>query len=93
MPTTTNPTLTTDWSEIVDDAIADFFLSVPTPSGALPVVIEVLAWAETDDAENIDVQGHHLRGDRIESINRGVLGEGYVYARCLDGPVTVIVST
>lgn len=89
MATTTNPTLSQAWSEVVDDATAEFFLSLPF---ATRTTIELLAWAETDDAENIDVQGHQLRGDRIESISRTVLGEGFVYARCLDGTVTVVLS-
>jgi hypothetical protein len=89
MATTTNPTLTAVWSEIVDDDTAPFFLSLPFSTRT---TIEVLPWANTGDAANIDVQGHQLRGDRIESVNRGVLGEGYIYGRCLDGSVKIVLS-
>jgi hypothetical protein len=90
MATTTNPSLSAAWSEIVDDATADFFLSLPFSTRT---TVEVVAWANTGDEANVDVQGHQLRGDRIESMSRSVLGEGYIYARCLDGSVTVILST
>jgi hypothetical protein len=88
--TTTNVTLGPVWTEVVADVGAYFWLSLPFTTR---VTVEVLAWDTTDDVDNIDVQGHQLRGDRIESVNRSVLGEGYVYARCLEGTVTVVLST
>lgn len=90
MATTTNPVLTTAWQEIVDDETAAFWLSLPHDCRK---VVEVLAWADTgaDDAgtgaiTTAGIHGHELIGarDRRESVNRDVIGDGYVYARVID---------
>lgn len=83
---TTNPALTTSWSKIVD-AGDEFFLTLPF---ATRVSIEV-ATKDTDTAPS--VQGHVLRGDRLESMNRSLIGPGYVYARVVSaGSVSVVLN-
>ena len=84
---TTNPSLTSAWGKIVD-AGDEFFLSLPFSNRT---DIEVAA-SSTDTAPT--VQGHILRGDRHESVNRALLGAGFVYARAVGvDALTVVLST
>lgn len=89
MATTTNPIITDEWAEIVNSTTAYFLLSLPFESFT---AIEVVVWGSTGDAANIDVVGHKLTGVAQESISRTVLGDGFVYARCLDGAAAVVLS-
>ena len=89
MATTTNPTIGSTWVEVVDDETADFFLSLPFDSHT---DVEVLTWDTTGDAANIDVGGHVLSGHAQESISRAVIGNGFVYARCRDGSLDIVLS-
>ena len=90
MATTTNVIISEDWVEIVDDETADFFLSLPVTSG---LKVEILTWGTTGDSANIDTQyGHVLTGKEQESISRAVIGNGFVYARCRDGALNIVLS-
>jgi hypothetical protein len=89
MAQTADVTLTPEWTEIVDDDTADFFLSLPFDS---TTTVLVAVWATTGAEDSIDVLGHPLRGERIDSINRSVIGEGYVYAKCPAGSTTVALT-
>lgn len=82
---TTNPTLTTAWSKIVD-AGYDFLLTLPFSTRTS---IEV---ATSDSVADPTVVGHVVRGDQYESINRTLIGTGYVYARTREGTATVVLN-
>lgn len=84
---TSNPTLTSSWSLLVT-AGDEFLLSAPV----LHYRIEVAA---VDDEGEPDVDGHPLQGggDSRESLNRALIGPGYIYARSLKGAVDVVVTT
>lgn len=82
---TTNPTLTSAWSKLVD-AGDEFLLTLPFSTRTS---IEV-AIKDTDAAPT--VQGHVLRGEEGASMTRSLIGPGYVYARTQAGTVPVILS-
>ena len=83
---TTNPTLNGSWTKIVN-AGDEFLLTLPF---ATRTSIEV---ATKDSEAAPTVQGHVLRGDRLESMNRALIGPGYVYARVVGGgSVTVVLN-
>lgn len=82
---TTNPSLTTAWAQIVT-AGDEFFLTLPFSTRTSVEV--AISDTETDPT----VQGHVLRGDQFESVNRALVGPGYVYARSQSGTVPVILS-
>ena len=83
---TTNTALTTAWAKIVDDG-TDFLLTLPFTSR---MTIEV---ATAASAPNATLQGHPLRADKIDGLNRALVGSGDVYARCLDGGVSIVLTT
>jgi hypothetical protein len=82
---TTNPTITTAWAKLVNLG-DDFLLTLPfTTRTSIEVAIK-----DSDAAPT--VQGHVIRGDRIEGLNRTLLGPGYVFARCQEGSVVATLS-
>jgi hypothetical protein len=83
---TTNPTLTASWSKLVD-AGDEFLLTLPFSTRTS---IEV-AVKDADSAPTVN--GHILRGDQFEAMNRTLIGPGYVYARTQGGSVPVILSS
>lgn len=83
---TTNPTLTSTWSKIVDDS-AEFLLTLPFSTN---FSIEVAAVA-TDVAPS-GIRGHVLRAESLEGITRGLIGSGFIYARTLGGSANVVLS-
>lgn len=89
MATTQNITLGKDYQLIATNA-EDFFLSLPWIIGATVVV----ATTDSDSVAPVsDLRGHELTGTAIESINRNVIGPGYVYAKSKTGvPLTVVVN-
>jgi len=82
---TTNPTLNSSWTKIVD-AGYEFLLTLPFSTR---VDIEV---ATKDSEAAPTVRGHVLRGDQFESLNRTLIGPGYVYARTTSGTVPVVLN-
>lgn len=86
---TSNPTVTSDWSLIVSDSALDFFLSIPFES---PVRVEVATSDDVDEFPSANLRGHYLKPAKRESINRAVLGPGYVFARCQQGPVLLVLN-
>ena len=82
---TTNPTLNGSWTKIVD-AGYEFLLTLPF---SIRVDIEV---ATKDSEAAPTVRGHVLRGDQFESLNRTLIGPGYVYARTTSGTVPVVLN-
>ena len=83
---TTNPSVTASWGKLVDTG-DDFLLTLPF---ATSTRIEV-AVSDTDEAPT--VQGHVLSGDRGDSMNRSLIGPGYVYARVAEsGSVNVVLN-
>jgi len=82
---TTNPTITTTWAKLAD-AGTEFLLTLPFSTRTS---IEV-ATSDTDVAPTVN--GHVLRGDQYESINRTLIGTGYVYARTSEGSVTGVLN-
>lgn len=82
---TKNPTITTAWAKLVD--LGDnFLLTLPfTTRTSIEVAI-------TDSDAEPTVQGHVLRGDEIEGLNRALIGPGYVFARCQEGSVAVTLT-
>lgn len=87
MAATQNILLDKDYQLIATDA-EDFFLSLPWTIAA---TIEV---ATTDSGSSAPlVRGHELTGTAIESINRNVIGPGYVYAKSKTGiPLTIVLN-
>lgn len=84
---TTNPSLTTTWAQIVTTG-DEFLLTLPFDT---PTRVEV---ATKDAEEAPTVQGHVLRGDHGDSLSRGLIGPGYVYARIVGaGPAGVVLNT
>jgi len=82
---TTNPTITTAWAKLVD--LGDEFLLT------LPFTTRTSIEVAVRDADTVPtVQGHVLRGDRIEGLNRALIGPGYVFARCQGGSVVATLS-
>jgi len=82
---TTNPTLTTSYTKIV--AAGDEFLLTLLHTSKLDVEVAI---KDTDEAPT--VRGHVLRGELGESMNRSLLGPGYVFARTRSGTVPVALS-
>ena len=82
---TTNPTLNGSWTKIVD-AGYEFLLTLPFSTR---VDVEI---ATQDTEEAPTVRGHVLRGDQFESLNRTLIGPGYVYARTTAGTVPVVLN-
>ena len=82
---TTNPTLNGSWTKIVD-AGYEFLLTLPFSTR---VDVEI---ATQDTKEAPTVRGHVLRGDQFESLNRTLIGPGYVYARTTSGTVPVVLN-
>ena len=84
---TSNQLLTSSWSLLVE-AGDEFLLSAPV----LNYRIEVAA---VDTETTPDVDGHPLQGggDNRESLNRALIGPGYVYGRSLRGPVSVVITS
>ncbi len=82
---TTNPTLTTSYTKIV--AAGDEFLLTLLHTSKLDVEVAI---KDTDEAPS--VRGHVLRGERGESMNRSLIGPGYVFARAVGGTVPVVLS-
>lgn len=86
---TSNPAVSTDWSLIVSDSALDFFLSIPFES---PLRVEVATTDDVDEFPAASLQGHFLKPAARESINRAVLGPGYVFARSSKGPVNLVLN-
>lgn len=88
---TTLPTLTPSWTQVCVDG-ADFFLSLITANGDVDV-------ATTDDGSDPTIDsGHRLsyfnRETGRDSINRAVLGPGYVFAKAVGiASLAVALST
>ena len=89
MAKTANITIGPDWTEVVDDETAYYWLSLPFTTVS---TFEVAVWDTTDDAANIDIAGHPLRAEHIDSVSRAVTGDGFIYARCRSGATTVVVT-
>lgn len=77
---TTNPTLTTAWAKIVDSGEEFTFGLQPGPVSTVAI-----AAVATDTAPA--VAGHQLAGP-TESINRSLIGPGYIYAKLVSGSAT-----
>jgi hypothetical protein len=81
---TTNPTLTAAWGLLVT-AGDEFLLTAPTAAGQIEVAV-------SDTEVSPTVAGHPLTGGAVrESINRALIGPGYVYGRTLGGASIVAV--
>ena len=93
---TTNPTIFTSTWTLVVAAGDDFLLSLPFSS---PITVEVATLAtepvdpDTPDTELAGITGHLLTGSAQESINRTLIGPGYVYARSPQGALNVVLTT
>lgn len=85
---TTNPTVAATWTLLVPDSGRDFFLSLPFES---PLRAEVVTWDSTD-APPETLQGHLLSAPKRESMNRTLMGEGYVFARCRSGSIDLVLN-
>lgn len=85
---TTNPTVLATWTLLVPDSGQNFFLSLPFDS---PHRAEVVTWDSTDTPPET-LQGHLLYAPKRESMNRALLGEGYVFARCLSGSTALALN-
>ena len=87
---TTNPTIGTDWGLLVTTG-DEFLLTAPTAAGVIEVAV-----SDTETAP--EVAGHPLNGgggypSPRESLNRALIGPGYVYARSKSGAaVTAALS-
>jgi len=77
---TSNPTLTTSWAKIVDSGDEFTF-------GLQPGSVTVVAIAAVDTDTDPAVAGHFLMSPG-ESINRALIGPGYVYAKVESGSTT-----
>lgn len=86
---TSNPAVSTDWSLIVSDSALDFFLSIPFES---PLRVEVATTDDVDEFPATGLQGHLLNPAERESMTRTLLGPGYVFARCRQGPVALTLN-
>ena len=85
---TTKTTLTTTYTKIADSG-DEFLLSFPTTgTGKVDV-----ATADTDSAPASTVLGHRLTTGEHEAINRALIGPGYVFARAVDGSISVALTT
>lgn len=90
MPTQSpNPTVGPAWGKIVDDGV-DFLLTLPFTSRVTVEVRTVIAAAAAPSAS---LQGHPVRADKFDGMNRALIGSGDVHARCLDGAVPIILTT
>ncbi len=64
---------------LIANSTQNFFLTLPWTTNAK---IEIA----TSDTEVVPtVSGHELSGRETESMNRAIIGPGYVYARCKSG--------
>jgi hypothetical protein len=81
-----NPTVTPAWAKLVDTT-EDFFASLPFHTR---VTVEVVTH---DTPPAATLQGHPMRADMSQEMNRQVIGVGDVYFRCLEGNVPIILST
>ena len=88
---TTNPTIGTDWGLLVT-AGDEFLLTAPSAAGVIEVAVN-------DTETPPEVAGHPLNGggggypSPRESLNRALIGPGYVYARAKSGAaVTAALS-
>ena len=86
---TTNPTIGTDWGLLVT-AGDEFLLTAPSAAGVIEIAV-----SDTETAP--PVAGHPLNGgghpSPRESLNRALIGPGYVYARSKSGAaVTAALS-
>jgi hypothetical protein len=79
---TVNQTIGTTWTQIATNA-QEFFLSVPFTT---PFVVDVATTA-ADEAPAATILGHPVRPEITAGMNRTLLGDGYVWARCKQGPV------
>ena len=80
---TRNITLTSEYT-LIATSTQSFFLSLPWLTGA---TIEVA----TSDAEVVpSVAGHEFTGRESESVNRALIGTGFVYARSKSGVPLVV---
>lgn len=81
---TTNPTIGTDWGLLVT-AGDEFLLTAPTAAGVIEIAV-------SDDESVPEVAGHPLQGGSTrESLNRALIGPGYVYARSRSGVAVAAV--
>ena len=87
---TTNPAVARTWTLIVSDSARDFFLSIPFES---PLRVEVATSDDVDAFPDESLHGHYLKPAARESINRAVLGTGYVFARSPQGPVNLVLNS
>ena len=86
---TTNPTISDAWTLLVTDTGQDFFLSLPFET---PHRVEVATWGSAD-APPSTLTGHLLNAAKRESVNRSLLGDGCLFARCLSGSTAVVLNT
>jgi len=82
--TTTNVTLTKDWTKIVNDG-DQFFFTIPYQARGRLVEIA------TSDGEPT-VVGHRLIGNLREGMSRTLLGPGDVYARATAEDTLAVVT-
>ena len=64
---------------LIANSSQNFFVTLPWTTNAK---IEV-ATSDTEVAPTVN--GHELSGRETESINRAIIGPGFVYARCKSG--------
>lgn len=89
MPTQSpNPIVGPTYGKLVDDGV-EFFLSLPFSSR---VTVEARTVAAGAEAPAETLQGHPLRADKLQELNRAILLDGDVYARCLEGSVEVVLT-
>ena len=75
--TTVNTTVTTAWTKLADDTDLEFLLTWDIPVDA------EFATTATDTAPT--VRGHRL--SREMALSRGVLGDGFVWAKLVAGSI------
>lgn len=81
---TQNPEIGTTYT-LIANSTQNFFLTLPWNTNAK---VEIA----TSDTQVIPtVKGHELSGRETESINRAVIGPGFVYARCKSGSNRAII--
>jgi hypothetical protein len=85
---TSNPTIGKDYEKVVSSS-ENFLISLPYN---VPSPIEVVPTA-TDAAPDVDLMGHSLQGNFQESINRDILGPGFIWVRSKNGNSSTIVVT
>lgn len=85
---TTNPSVATTWTKVVDNTDGDFLLTLPLQ---FPTVVEIATTA-ADSAPDAALIGHALRAEARMGVTRLDVGSGYVWARCKDGARPVVLS-